>query len=511
MTSKNRPESGRNPSSRRRSKRSKSRKRRDHGFREPGTRKIGVWVFVAITAIIVIAAVLYEFQSRQNESRIAKKDAINDANLLLSDEFVSIKQAYAKLATSSNESLPVQITNLAKRLKLAKEAMDIAESPEEVFWSRMAYLSAAVSTESTSVRNQLSRSNNFEPLREQAKAWEEDPNEIVAEEASLATLVLEIIDTLRTEDLDARKGEMKNQVDRVLKRYPESLKVAQSLKQLYTMFRLEQRFEPLEIELRQQTGNHFIQSNQAELHRIGHGYLTEALLLKHKIPTKEKAFIVNRLSAAQELADAIEQLINNESPSDFTLIRLVGSCNVMELYGHYDVAINTVNKLNEVADQLPESEFTRFRKVARNTITRCRAIGTPIQISEKAVDGTPINGADLPKKPTLLFFFPGQSDELADLIELVKDKEDTYGANVNIIMIAIEGNQEKLIELAKKNDIESELIIDTDMSSQLYQQFPVETRPSILIVDSQRIMNQKIIGIRDLDDALLKLLQSEGG
>lgn len=492
------------------SPRQRKNRKRNHGFREPGRKKFAVWVFIGATALIVIAAVLYEIQTQRDEAKFAKNEQKNDSTQpVTTDELTAIKLEYARLSASTAESVPVQIVNLEKKIRLAKQAMELADTPEDTNWSKLAFLSAAAAMESTRVGNQFPQSANFESFKELVAEWENSSDERIAKESTVTSLFLKIIDTLRSDDLETSSADTTAKLDQVLQRYPESLDVAKSFPPLFLGFRIEKKFEPLEIALKLKVGEHYAKCKQPELIRIGQGYITDALLLKYGIPAKEKAFIVNRFSAAQELATAVQELIANETISRYTLVRLVGSCNVMESHGHYLLAVETANKLIKVADQLPISEVESFRKAVARTITRCRAIGSPIKISEKAADGTPINSDDLPSKPFLVFFLPGKSKQLDRLFGVARNIETTYQDNVKVIMIAVEGSKEELLATAKLNNVESELIIDTDMSTELFQQFPVENLPSLLIVDGDRVMKKMIIGIADLNDAMLKLFQGK--
>ena len=464
---------------------------------------------MVITAFIVVSALVYEFKIRKSESEISSSDKRSDSEVLLktNPSFEALKREFAAIPISRTDAFPVRAANFEKRIEVTKQALTIAETDMEKQWSKLNFMSMAVALENGMVRNGLSESKSFDELRKYAAEWENDADTQVKEAATLSTLIVKMFGFLRSEGAEVTIDDVKLKLEALLKRHPDSVKIARSLKDLFTALRLNNKFQPVEVELRMRLWQHYSQRSAPELKMISDGFFTDALLVKYDIPAKQGAFVVNRPSAARELAAALADLASNETPNDFALVRLVGSCNVLELFGHYELAVQSIQKLTEAANRLPESETTSFREVANRTITRCRAIGAKLRVKEKAADGSEINSDEFPRIPLLIFYLRGKDRQLKRNFQHAKELEQTYGSKIKIIMIAVGKDAEDTLQLAAEFNRESDLIIDTDRSTQLFRQFPVDSPSAVLIADHDHIMKRKVINFRDLRSALIDALR----
>lgn len=497
MNSKNR-----SSSTSRRRKRSSRRDKGDGGFAQSEKRKSALWVFLGVSAAIIMLAAIYEYDRDKGPSIQDVQDLNMDgptiAEIIESNDFDLLKSTCARLFTNKRDSYPVQMDNLEKRVLLTQRARDVAKNEVQMKWADLNYLRTAIALETVAFNNKTEPTVHFAAVKAAAIEMQDNPDQAIAHESTLSLLIAKMIDLLRNDDWESETTELVTYLQKTLEKHPEDEYIAESIPKVLLMLQTDPAYRTLDVKLHQTCADHYSKSKMPTFRKLGRNFHTQAIVLKYLLGQKHAAFIVDAKSAAVELSQAIDEIIANEDLDPQSLFRLNGSCKIMEIHQQYRLALENAKKLQVVAAKFPEVDVTNFMEVSQNLVTRCRVIGKPIRLDEIAVDGTRIRDVDLQELPILICYLPGRDSKLQEVFEIAKEIKENLLGQVELVMLAVEGDRKHLAETAKFCGLESEVIIDTDFSTQIYKQFPTRQVPSFLLMDPDRNAVEWIVDSREL-------------
>jgi hypothetical protein len=504
--SNNRKSSSRTSSRKRSSSQSKS------AFKEKKKKKLGIWVFVGITALIVAAAGLYKMeQRRQSESEVVQiPHEKSFADVLASGDFEELKSNYDSLDSTNKQAAPIRIENMSQQIELAKRAAAIAKGDEEIEWAQLAQLRSLVLLESLAMDADLGPTKYHSEMHDVTTKLMDSDIVPVARRSLVAKLIAQVIDYLRADDASSF-AELKSGFNEVLRRYPDDYDIATSIQRTSLMFRSYPQHQKAELALLRLNGEHYSTRKDRKLVQLGEKLLTEAIVFEYGLRDAENSFVTDPINAADNISGTLDKILTEEKQlSATTIARLSGACNVLELYQELDLAMAYCQKIMPLADSIANSELRKnVTMLLDSVMVRCSAIGNPLTFDEVAIDGTAIRSSDFPNRPILICFLPGNSKRLNETLDYINRLRNLLLGEIEFVMIAVRGNRADLAELAKFANISDQLIVDVDLESQLFKQFPVRLRPSFLLLDSDRIMKKKVADIRDLNRHIQQLLSEE--
>ncbi|GIW95768.1 MAG: hypothetical protein KatS3mg110_3809 [Pirellulaceae bacterium] len=243
--------------------------------------------------------------------------------------------------------------------------------------------------------------------------------------------------------------------------------------------------------------------------------LEEARFLELDLPSKILAFAKNEPDSLQPLLDGTAQLLSIDQPGLGTLQQSAFIADALERNGQIPAAQKVYQLIKDAYKATADSEL---RKLVDETVQyaerRFALLAKPFVPAGKTFDGREFRWDNYQGKVVLITFWSAENIQYlaAELPEL-KRLHDVYKERgFAVVGINIDGNRRLVEQFFAFQPMPWETIMDgSDGQGKLMQQCGVRSVPFTFLVDSQGVVTDLHVNVKNLPEKLVKLLNAPGG